>query len=265
MIESEPSVAEALRVSSIATGVASGFSSALARLRASCSVKRPVMTRRPAVDRPIVDARSRLHFTVEHDREAGAFLVNLFRQIAEFLSAFAIEIQHDAPAALIEKRVGRSDVVASEIRLFPHQQTPRRFPVLILLDLILDFIPRRKDCLAGIDLLEQRIALRMHQAEFQLRDFLQLLARFLDPLGAERRNLHEDSVLPLRADHRLADAERIDPLPNHLDGLGLLALIGCIWIFVHQPDEERRAALQIEPEPNLLLHRPDGIEAERDH
>ena len=80
-------------------------------------------------------------------------------------------------------------------------------------------IIRRQNSLTGFDLRDQLGALRMNQRELQLRYLGELLARFLDPLRAQARNLNEDTVLADRADDRFARSEFIDALTNYLHRL----------------------------------------------
>ena len=197
----------------------------------------------PAVD-SVLDHGRRLHLAVEHD---GKAVFDVSRgQFSKLIRALRIKLKTDSPAALVECRVSLANPVPEQIGALPHKQfLLELFPVALLVD-DLDAVAGRNDLGTGFDGMDEVIALRMHQAELEFRDFLQLLARLLDFRGVEPGNLHKDPVLALRRDHRLADAELVHALVDDSHRLFDHALVNFPVAFLDEADQERRAALQIE-------------------
>ncbi len=114
---------------------------------------------------------------------------------------------------------------------------------------------------SGIDRAQPFAAIWVNQTEFELRDTRELIARFLNLCGIEPRNLNENSIVPNRTDNWFARAKVIDPFANDFDGLVEHALVH-FFVAALQPDEEGRAALNVEAERDFFLWRPDRDDAE---
>ena len=89
-----------------------------------------------------------------------------------------------------------------------------------------------------------------------------MFPRLLDFRRVEARNLNQNPIVTDGADDRLANAEVIDALSDHFDRLVEHSLVH-FFVATHQANQERRAALDIEAELDLVSWRPDCGDAER--
>ena len=145
------------------------------------------------------NARRGNHLVVEHDGEQPPDILR--RDLAEFLRAANIEAEIDdgLAAALVEAglRVGQILALHHDLLLDAH------FAALVGLLQFLGF----RGALAGFG----------DETEFELgglaKDRLQLLGVL------QARHLHDDAVVALTLDARLARAERVDAAADHLDRL----------------------------------------------
>ena len=107
---------------------------------------------------------------------------------------------------------------------------------------------------------DETIALRLHEAEFQIGRFLNLCAGVVLVGIGQARQLNEDAVVAGRLDDGLGHAEPIHALAQHFRGLGQSLVhplrmgkggVGIssqvVGVYAHQ---ERCAALQIQTELN---------------
>ena len=114
---------------------------------------------------------------------------------------------------------------------------------------------------AGLNLRYQLIILRMDQRKFELRYSRELVARFLDFRRIEAGNLDENTVGIRRRDDRLANAELVDALANDLHRL-VDHRLGDLFFATDKPNQERRAPLQVQTQPDFLLQ---GLQRQQAH
>ena len=81
-----------------------------------------------------------------------------------------------------------------------------------------------------------------------------MVARFLDFRRVETGNLDENAIGICRRDDGLGDAELVDAFPNDLHGL-VDHRLGDLFFAPDKPNQERRAALQVQTQPDFFLQR----------
>ena len=114
-----------------------------------------------------------------------------------------------------------------------------------------------------VDLPQSFTVIGINQAELQLRNPRELVARFLDLGRVESWDLHQDAVVRDGTDYRLADSKRVNTLANDLDRLVKHALSD-FFVATFQPNQEGSAALNVQAKRDLLLWRPDRDNAGND-
>ena len=126
-----------------------------------------------------------------------------------------------------------------------------------------DAIFRRNNFLASINGAQAFAVVWINQAKLQLRDARELISRLLNLSGVQSWNLDKNPIAADRTDDWFAAAKIIDALANDLDRLVEHALVH-FFVAALQPDEEGRAALNVEAERDFFLWRPDRDDAESD-
>ena len=115
--------------------------------------------------------------------------------------------------------------------------------------------------LSCIDLAQSLAIIRINQAELEFRHARELVPRLLNLRRVKAGNLDKNPIGADWTDNRFADSKNVDTLPNHLHGL-IEHSFGDRLVAGHEPDQERRAPLNIEAERDLFLRGPDGGDAE---
>ena len=195
-------------------------------------------------------------------------------ELADLLRARVVEVDVDDPALGLIDSGGVGDVLAAHVGSYADDEF---FGLLLgrgLLFLVRvrgwgdgfvflvltgdDHVSWRHDVLAGLDARNDVGALRIDELELQLGDALEGVARVVDLLRVQARELHEDGIIAHRRDDGFADTVNIDARADDLDGgVARLRADARFGVVLDQPDEELRAAAQVEPEVNLLARRVD--------
>ena len=183
-------------------------------------------------------------------------------EIAEHFRAFAVEAHGHAVTLVVVERIGRGHAVAGQIGALFDQELHGLFLALDDVLVFFDHVARRQHRLAGVDLREDRVALRMNKGELQLGHALELFLGLRELLRVEPGNLHEDAVAALRGDDRFAHAELVHAFADDLDRLIQGGRRDFLTVFAYQAQEEGCSALQVEAEAGFFLGRNDGLETE---
>ena len=210
-----------------------------------------------------LDHRRRNDLAVEHDRQPIIDVVPGY--LAENVCALTGEFQSDLVATLFECCIRPRNLVAGKLRATLNE----KFLLLtfVFLGRVQDHVPGRRKGGSGCDLGNQLITAGMDQAEFEFGDALKLLPGGLDLGRVQAGNLHQDPVGSLFGDHGLANPELVNALANNLDGLPLhlrrdLSRAAIFAGARREPEQKGGAALEVEPEVNLLIEGQKRIDRE---